>query len=113
MQEVSVFAPPRDVTMADTFVDRLERWIAVVEEHLEEDEQIRLVVPLPNGKELLVQHIGYHNPTLIALRGVLTDSEMVCDLLVHQCSVQLLCSIEKVGESESRRKIGFIREKAE
>lgn len=113
MREVSVFAPLRDVTMANTFVDRLQSWIAGVEERVEEDEQIRLVAPLPNGKELLVQYIGYYNPTLIALQGVLTDSEMVCDLLVHQCSVQLLCSIEKVGESESKRKIGFIPEKAE
>ena len=99
---------PRDHTLADTFVDRLEKRIAVIQQRLAENEQLKVTAILPTGREILVDFIGYSNPHLVAIEGIDLATAKPATLLAHQESVQLLCSVESVEPQKPRRTIGFL-----
>jgi hypothetical protein len=43
-----------------------------------------------------VDAVGYQSPALLTLRGKEQLSEKACAVLVHQSSLQILVSVEKV-----------------
>jgi hypothetical protein len=88
------------------FVERLETQIEDLQLELSPNEQLAVRVLLPGGQRLLVQHIGYHNPTLVMLT-VLDATGKECTLLAHQNTVQLLCETVPVEADKPRQKIGF------
>ena len=99
--------PPKNPQLADTFVGELKEWISGLEKELEPNKQLRLTVILANGKEVVVEWFGYHNPNLVAIKGTYIPNGHSCTVLVHQESVQVLCEIEDKEPSKPQRQIGF------
>jgi hypothetical protein len=63
---------------------------------LKDDEQLEVVAFLPSGAAVRVDAVGYQSPALLTLRGKEQLSEKACAVLVHQSSLQILVSVEKV-----------------
>lgn len=96
-----------DSNMAQRFADRLKSRLESMEKELADDEQLEVVAFLPSGKAVVVEAIGYENPALITLRGQEQDSGKECALLVHQASLQVLVSIERLAIGRARKLIVF------
>lgn len=90
---------------ADTFVQRLERQIEDLRRELDESKGLLVTVLLPGNREIPVTFFGYHNPNLIAVHGLGPDGSEV-RVLVHQNSLQLLCSVVDKHKAP-KRTIGF------
>lgn len=92
-----------DPALARGFADRLKSRLEEMQKELADDEQLEIVAFLPSGKAVVVEAIGYENPALITLRGSEQDSGKDCTLLVHQASLQVLVSIEKLTVGRARQ----------
>jgi hypothetical protein len=105
--------PPMNATGADDsrlaqrFADRLKSRLEDMEKELADDEQLEVVAFLPSGKAVVVEAIGYENPALITLRGQEQESGKECTLLVHQASLQVLVSVERLALGRARKLIAF------
>ena|SRR5438876_4777055 len=99
--------PLRDYSLADRFIESVEKHIKELQERLAGDEQLLVMALLPGSKEILVNWIGYSNPNLVVFDGTEMTSGHQVSLLAHQDTVQLLCRVEKIEPQRSRRTIGF------
>ncbi|MFO0706054.1 MAG: hypothetical protein U0412_04290 [Nitrospira sp.] len=105
--------PPMDATgvddprLAQRFADRLKSRLADMQKELADDEQLEVVAFLPSGKAVVVDAVGYQNPALITLRGQEQETGKGCALLVHQSSLQILVSVEKIASGRTRKLIAF------
>ncbi|MDD5528942.1 MAG: hypothetical protein PHX21_02810 [bacterium] len=95
--------------LASTFVERLEKWIREAENSLKPDERLVLKVILHNDREHQVSNVSYQNPNLIAFHCI-DDLVTEKTILVHQSSVQLVYSIEKIDRDTEKEQIGFIHQ---
>ncbi|WP_455371785.1 hypothetical protein [Petrachloros mirabilis] len=96
---------------AEQFVERLRSRIYEMERTLAEDEQLDVVAFLPSGKAISVGVVSYENPSLVILNGQEQETGKVCTLLAHQSSVQVLVSVEVMGQGEIRKVLRFAQEK--
>ncbi|MGQ0666611.1 MAG: hypothetical protein ACT4O4_06220 [Nitrospiraceae bacterium] len=94
-----------DPALARRFADRLKNRLADMQRDLQDDEQLEVVAFLPSGAAVMVDAVGYQSPALIILRGQEQVSGKTCAILVHQSSLQLLVSIEKVAVGQIPRVI--------
>lgn len=92
-----------DPTAAKRFADRLKSRLAEMQKELEDDEQLEVVAFLPSGTAVTVDAVGYESPALLTLQGREQISGKACTILVHQSSLQILVSIEKVPFGETRK----------
>ena len=96
-----------DPTVARRFVDRLKGRLAEMQKELEDDEQLEVVAFLPSGAAVRVDSVGYQSPALLTLKGREQATGKACAILVHQSSLQVLVSIEKVPAGQTRTMIAF------
>ena len=96
---------------AEQFVERLRSRIYEMERTLAEDDQLDVVAFLPSGKAISVGVVSYENPSLVILNGQEQETGKVCTLLAHQSSVQVLVSVEVMGQGEIRKVLRFAQEK--
>jgi hypothetical protein len=96
-----------DPTVAKRFVDRLKSRLAEMQKELEDDEQLEVVSFLPSGTAVAVEMVGYQSPALIILKGWEQVSGKECAIFVHQSSLQILVSVEKVPHGQAKRLIVF------
>ena len=96
---------------AEQFVERLRSRIYEMERTLAEDEQLDVVAFLPSGKAISVGVVSYENPSLVILNGQEQETGKVCTLLAHQSSVQVLVSVEVMGQGEIRKVLRYAQEK--
>lgn len=94
--------------MADIFYDRLQRKIKDAERRVAEDEDLFVCYHCPNGETIVIERIGYYNPSLVELAGRDLNGD-VCSVLAHMSSVSLVLKFQKrVQDSpEPKRLIGF------
>jgi hypothetical protein len=100
-------ADVKDLTMANTFYDRLQEQISAAQAQLYEGEQLAVYYQGQVGSPIQVTNLGYHNPSLIKLFGK-NESAEDCLVLAHMNSVQLLLVVEKTDASSPKRTIGFV-----
>ena len=96
-----------DPTVARRFADRLKSRLAEMQKELEDDEQLEVVAFLPSGKAVTVDAVGYQSPALITLKGQEQVSGKACAILVHQSSLQILVSVEKIPIGQAPKLIAF------
>ncbi|MBI3357158.1 MAG: hypothetical protein HY038_10395 [Nitrospirae bacterium] len=96
-----------DPTVARRFVDRLKSRLVEMQKELEDDEQLEVVVFLPSGTAVTVDAVGYESPALLTLKGQEQVSGKACAILVHQSSLQILVSAEKVPLGQAKKVIVF------
>ncbi|MFA5033378.1 MAG: hypothetical protein WC614_10200 [bacterium] len=101
--------PSQVNNLASTFVERLEKWIREAENSLNPDERLVLKVILHNDREHQISNISYQNPNLIAFHCI-DDLVTEKTILVHQSSVQLVYSVEKIDRDTEKGQIGFIHQ---
>jgi len=94
-----------DPALARRFADRLKNRLAEMQRDLQDNEQLEVVAFLPSGAAVTVDGVGYQSPALIILRGQEQVSGKTCVILVHQSSLQLLVSIEKIAVGQIPRVI--------
>lgn len=105
--------PPMDVrgmddpTVAGRFTDRLKSRLAEMQKELKDDEQLEIVAFLPSGTAIIVDSVGYESPALLTLEGHNQSTGKSCALLVHQSSLQILVSVEKVPVGQTRKVTAF------
>jgi hypothetical protein len=92
-----------DPTVARRFADRLKSRLAEMQKELEDDEQLEVVAFLPSGTAVAVDAVGYESPALFTLQGREQASGKACALLVHQSSLQILVSVEKIPFGQARK----------
>jgi len=98
-----------DPTTARRFADRLKSRLAEMQKELEHDEQLEVVAFLPSGAAVRVDSVGYQSPALLTLKGQDQATGKACAILVHQSSLQILVSIEKVPQGQTQSMIIFDR----
>lgn len=96
-----------DPTVARRFVDRLKSRLAEMQKELEDDEQLEVVAFLPSGTAVAVDAVEYQSPALLTLKGQEQVSGKACAILVHQSSLQILVSVEKVTLGQAKKVIVF------
>jgi hypothetical protein len=96
-----------DPTVARRFADRLRGRVAEMQKELEDDEQLEVVAVLPSGTAVAVDAVGYESPALFTLKGREQGTGKACALLVHQSSLQILVSVEKVPPGQTRKIVVF------
>lgn len=94
-----------DPTVAKRFADRLKSRLAEMQKELEEDEQLEVVAFLPSGTAVTVDSVGYESPALLTLQGREQTTGKACTILVHQASLQILVSVEKVPFGQAPKMI--------
>lgn len=94
-------------TMARRFVDRLKSRLTEMQKELEDDEELEVVAFLPSGTAVIVDAVGYENPALLTLQGREQASGKPCAILVHQSSLQILVSVEKVPFGQTPQIVAF------
>ena len=80
---------------------QVEQW----KKKLPEDTQPVLTAFLSNGTAVVVENIFRAGHNGIAIEGWINNQR--CMLMVHQTSLQIICSAEKVKDGSQRRAIGF------
>lgn len=117
----SIFEPPRfnaealalDVpTIEEThsyesageLLTRLEKTIRSWREELPSDAQ-PVIMAMVSGNVIVVSEFVEQGHSGIAIRGRLGERE--CLVLLHQSTLQLVCTIEKLKDEKQRYKIGF------
>lgn len=106
----SVVGKPQDNHfLTANFVDRLEDRLKDMQKFLAEDERLEVLAFLPSGKAVDVELVSYEDPSMIALHGREQDTGKACSLLVHQASLQLLVSVEKLQAGQRRQPVSFLR----
>ena len=98
-----------DPTTARRFADRLKSRLAEMQKELEHDEQLEVVAFLPSGAAVRVDSVGYQSPALLTLTGQDQTTGKACAILVHQTSLQILVTIEKVPPGQTQSMIMFDR----
>ncbi len=93
--------------LAARFVDRLEARLTEMQKYLSEDERLEVLAFLPSGKAIDVDVVSYEDPSMITLQGQEQDTRKECSLLVHQSSLQLLVSVEKLQPDQPRKVVSF------
>ena len=96
-----------DPTVARSFVDRLKGRLAEMQKGLEDDEQLEIVAFLPSGAAVTVDTVEYQSPALLTLKGHEQASGKSCAVLVHQSSLQVLVSVEKIQVGQAPKVIVF------
>ena len=96
-----------DPAVARRFADRLRKQLEDMQQDLQDDEQLEVVAFLPSGAAVRVEGVGYQTPAVIVLKGQEQTSGKMCSILVHQASLQLLVTVEKVPVGQSARTIFF------
>jgi hypothetical protein len=96
-----------DPRVAERFTDRLKSRLGEMQKELQDDEQLEVVAFLPSGTAVSVDSVGYESPALLTLKGYDQSTGKSCALLVHQSSLQILVSIEKVALGEARKVMTF------
>ena len=96
-----------DPAVAGRFTDRLKRRLVVMQKELGDDEQLEVVAFLPSGTAVTVDTVGYERPALLTLSGHHQSTWISCALLVHQSSLQILVSVEKVPVGQARTVTAF------
>lgn len=89
------------------FAERLKGRLTEMQKELEDDEQLEVVAFLPSGTAVTVDALGYENPALLTLRGREQATGKPCTILVHQSSLQILVSIEKITFGQTRQVVVF------
>ena len=102
---------PRDVTMADTFYDRLQEQIQGSLGQLREGEQLAAYYYGQGSAPILVTNLGYHNPYLIKIFGK-NERDEECLVLAHMNSVQLVLVVEKTDARSPKSTIVFVGQSA-
>jgi hypothetical protein len=92
-----------DPAIARRFADSL----AEMQRDLKDGEALEVVTFLPSGAAVTVESVGYQTPTLIILQGQEQASGKDCTVLVHQSSLQILISVEKVPVGQRPRVIAL------
>ncbi len=94
--------------MAHTHYERLQAWIKQFEDELGAEEELVVSATLPGGGTMLVDDIGYQNPSLLVLYGRDSESRERIQLLVHVFTAQLeVRTRHRADPTEPKRKIGF------
>jgi hypothetical protein len=96
-----------DPRVAERFTDRLKSRLGEMQKELQDDEQLEVVAFLPSGTAVSVDSVGYESPALLTLKGREQSTGKLCAILVHQSSLQILVSIEKVPLGQARKVIVF------
>jgi hypothetical protein len=96
-----------DPAIARRFADRLRNRLEEMQRGLADDEQLEVVTFLPSGAAVTVEAVRYQSPALMTLRGEEQMSRKSCAILVHQSSLQILVSIEKIPTGQRPRIIRF------
>ncbi len=96
-----------DQSMSRRFPERLKSRLMEMQKELEDDEQLEVVAFLPSGTAVSVDALGYENPSLLTLTGREQTSGKPCTILVHQSSLQILVSIEKIPFGQARQVVAF------
>lgn len=96
-----------DPTVAKRFADRLKSRLVEMQKEIEDDEQLEVVAFLPSGTAVIVDAVGYQSPALFTLKGQDQASGKKCAILVHQSSLQILVTVEKIPPGEARKVIRF------
>lgn len=91
---------------ADIVADRLETQIKLILEHLNNDEDLSILVPLAEGTTLTVESIGYQNPSFIVFYGHDKNRDKATVIVSHT-SVQLVIKVIKKDLIQKRTPIGF------
>ena len=102
----------RDHRLADAFSERLAQQISRAEKEAEEGEHLAVYFDTPAGDRILVDEIGFHNPSLIVLYGKSARGNR-SRVLVHQESLALVLQYERSEEEPAPKPIGFFIEKTE
>ncbi|MHB1355270.1 MAG: hypothetical protein ACYCZF_04745 [Anaerolineae bacterium] len=95
-----------DDNMASGLVERMNRDFMEIKAKVKPEEEIIFIASLYNGQELIVTHLGYHNPSIVIIDGFYPGTEISATVFVHQNTVQITCLIHKKN-SNSTRSIGF------
>lgn len=96
-----------DPAVAGRSTDRLKRRLVEMQKELEDDEQLEVVAFLPSRTAVTVDSVGYESPALLPLTGHAQSTEKPCALLLHQSSLQILVSVEKVPVGQARKVTAF------
>ena len=96
-----------DPGVAGRFTDRLRSRLVEMQKELKDDEQLEVVAFLPSGTAVSVDTVGYESPALLTLKGRDQSTGKSCALLVHQSSLQILVSFEKIPVGQARKVTAF------
>jgi hypothetical protein len=96
-----------DPAVAGRFTDRLKSRLGEMQKELKDDEQLEVVAFLPSGTAVTVDSVGYESPALLTLKGHDQSTGKSCAILVHQSSLQILVSVEKVPVGQARKVTAF------
>jgi hypothetical protein len=76
-----------------------------MQKELHHDEQLEVLAFLPSGAAVTVDSVGYESPALLTLKGHEQSTGRSWALLVHQASLPILVSIEKVPLGQTPKMI--------
>ncbi|TKS60953.1 MAG: hypothetical protein EWM72_00940 [Nitrospira sp.] len=96
-----------DPTVARRFADRLKSRLTEMQKELEDDEQLEVVTFLPSGAAVTVDAVEYQSPALLTLKGQEQASGKACAILVHQSSLQIVVSVEKIPIGQAPKVMVF------
>jgi hypothetical protein len=96
-----------DPTVARCFVNQLKSRLVEMQKGLEDDEQLEVVAFLPSGAAVRVDTVEYQSPALLTLKGREQTSGKACVVLVHQSSLQILVSVEKIQIGQTPKVMAF------
>lgn len=96
--------------LASDYHERIERQIEDLYKELEKDEQMLVIIPLKNGKSIIAEWFGYHNPHMIIIEGIQPEDGSTVRLLIHQADLQIVMQrVKPEAGKPPTRKIGFQR----
>lgn len=90
---------------ADDVYDRIQQHTCLVEAELQEDQELVVTYADPGGERLRVTDMGFMNPNLILLWGIVDEREV--SVLVSMEALRLTFTTATVAGEQKRRRIGF------
>lgn len=106
-QNIPFLESPRDYAQADYQYEMLMEQIKEFESTLDQDHEVMLLLSsFGQSVTMLVEEIGYANPSLIFFYGQVNGKDSTLVQHVNQLSF-LIISVEKPAERSQPRRIGF------
>ena len=107
MSPIPVSFPATTPSHRESFASRVLEAIEEYRKSLSETEDVRAVLVLSNGQEIVLQDVTDQPPDLLLVTGYDLESKRTVRVLAHVQSVMITCyPIDKDG-SGKKRQIGF------
>lgn len=101
--------PPREPCRfyAEKVFEQIQYQCKKVAENAGQDEDIEVMIPLSNGQQIIMESMGYQNPSFIIVRGYDENGDKVTALLSHT-SIQAIIKIVKRQPAQKKTMLGFL-----